>query len=148
MSRFAVLDFEYRELSDFVSRLSSALLHIQKDLSGYLGPESVGDEEIKNDIELLAEVLATTKGMMVASDAETFRHEVQKEVIPTSVYFSFRDRWDKDIDEWIERVDRMITRLRDPDIEVQMEDLEIVEEVLRVSSSLLTDVYQEMHGIR
>jgi hypothetical protein len=147
MSRFAVRDFEYRELSDFTGRLSSTLLHIKKEMDGYPRSESVVDEEMMFYREYLADVLATIKGMIEANDPESFRHEVQKDVIPTSVFLSLKDKWDKDSDEKIGQISRAVARLQDPDFDVQIENLEIAEEVLKVSSDLTTEVFQRMHGI-
>jgi hypothetical protein len=147
MSRFAVRDFEYRELSDFTGRLSSTLLHIKKEMDGYPRSESVVDEEMMFYREYLADVLATIKGMIEANDPESFRHEVQKDVIPTSVFLSLKDKWDKDSDEKIGQISRAVARLQDPDFDVQIENLEIAEEVLKISSDLTTEVFQRMHGI-
>jgi len=147
MSRFAVRDFEYRELSDFTGRLSSTLLHIKKEMDGYPRSESVVDEEMMFYREYLADVLATIKGMIEANDPESFRREVQKDVIPTSVFLSLKDKWDKDSDEKIGQISRAVARLQDPDFDVQIENLEIAEEVLKISSDLTTEVFQRMHGI-
>ena len=148
MSRFAVLDFKYRELADFASRLNSALLHIHKEIKGYERSKGIGDEEIALCRDFFADVLETTRAMIEAREPDIFYQEVKKEILPLSIYVRLSKVWDEELLERAGRMDPMVARLRDQDVGLHVEDLEIVKDISRVTHDMAAEVHQKMHGLR